>query len=68
MLETLWKETRLQVSQRISNTVIVGGVPKVLDLKEMIKYYVEYRNQVILNISKAKYNKIMDRIEVVDGL
>ena len=68
VLERLFKDTRLQSSQRISNTIIVDGMPRVLSLKEMISNYVEYRNKIILNIYQAKLRKVLNRIEVVEGL
>ncbi len=68
VLERLWKDTRLQSSQRISNTVIVDGMPRVLSMKDMIKHYVDHRNEVILKIYQDKLNKVLDRVEVVHGL
>ena len=68
VLETLWKETRLQITQRISNTVIVAGNPVVLNIKEMIEHYVEHRHNVLSNIAKNDLDKTQKRILIVLGL
>ena len=39
VLEVLWAKTRLQVTQRVNNTVIVDGNPKTLNLKELIEHF-----------------------------
>lgn len=68
VLETLWKETRLQITQRISNTVIVNGNPVVLNIKQMIEHYVAHRHNVITNIAKYDLDKTQNRILVVGAL
>ena len=57
VLETLWQNTRLQITQRISNTVIVNGKPVVLNLKQLIEQYVNHRHNVIINIAKNDLEK-----------
>ena len=68
VLEALWTHTRLQVTQKISNTVIVNGNPKVLNLKEMIAHYVDHRHNVIINVANFELEKVLDRIEVLEGI
>ena len=68
VLETLWQNTRLQITQRISNTIIVDGKPKVLNLKEMIEQYVLHRHEVIINISKNDLEKTQNKIMVTSAL
>ena len=68
VLETLWQNTRLQITQRVSNTVIVKGNPEVLNLKQMIEHYVEHRHNVISNVAKYDLNKTKERLEVVSAL
>ena len=68
VLETLWQNTRLQITQRISNTLIYKGNPKVFSLKELIQHYVEHRHNVIINISKTDLEKTQNRILVVKAL
>lgn len=68
VLDALWKNTRLQTSQRISNTVIYNGVPRVLNLKEMIVHYINYRHEIITNIAKEELIKVKNKIIVSQGL
>lgn len=68
VLETLWQHTRLQVTQRISNTVIYKGNPYVYSLKQLIEHYVNHRHNVITNISKYDLEKTQNRMIVVDAL
>ena len=68
VLEALWQNTRLQITQRISNTVIYKGNPKVFSMKELIKYYVEHRHNVIINIGKTDLEKTQNRILVIKAL
>lgn len=68
VLETLWQNTRLQITQRVSNTVIVNGNPVVLNLKELIESYVRHRHNVITNIAKHDLEKTQKRILIVTAL
>lgn len=68
VLETLWQNTRLQITQRVSNTVIVNGNPVVLNLKGLIESYVKHRHNVITNIAKYDLEKTQKRILVVSAL
>ena len=68
VLDTLWKNTRLQSTQRVSNTVISNGNPVVLDLKGLIVEYVKHRHIVISNIAKFDLDKIEGRIVVLEAL
>ena len=68
VLETLWQNTRLQITQRINNMVIYNGNPTQLSLKELVQHYVEHRHNVIVNISKTDLDKTKNRIAVVEAL
>lgn len=68
VLDTLWAKTRLQTTQRISNTVIVDGKPQVLGLKQLIAEYVKHRHNVIINIANFDLQKIEERLHIVEGL
>lgn len=68
VLETLWSETRLQITQRVGNTVLVNGNPVVLNLKELIEQYVLHRHEIITNIAKYDLEKVNDRMLIVSAL
>lgn len=68
VLETLWSQTRLQITQRIANTVIMNGKPIVLSLKGLIEQYVLHRHDVIVKIAKLDLEKTKKRMNVVEAL
>jgi len=68
VLETLWQNTRLQITQRVSNTVIHEGNPHVFNLKQLIEHYVLHRHTVISNVAKYDLAKTDERLEVVKAL
>ena len=67
-LEILFNKTRLCDSVKINNTIIINGEPKLLNLKEMIAYWVNYRSNIIKKISINDYNKTNHKLTVVLGL
>lgn len=68
VLEELWSKTRLQVTQRVDNTVIIDGNPRTLNLIQMIKYYLSMRHQAIIDYSSQEYQKIQEKIIILKGL
>ena len=68
VLETLWSKTRLQITQRVGNTVIVNGNPRVLNLKELIESYVSHRHTVITNIARNDLEKTQNKIMITFAL
>jgi DNA gyrase subunit A len=68
VLETLWQNTRLQITQRVSNTVIHEGNPHTFNLKQLIEHYVLHRHEVISNVAKYDLAKTNERLEVVNAL
>jgi len=68
VLDELWKNTRLEVTQRVGNTVILKNIPRVLNLKELIKTYVEHQHTVLTSIYNNKLNKILKNINIYKGL
>ncbi|WOX79385.1 DNA gyrase subunit A [Candidatus Shikimatogenerans bostrichidophilus] len=67
VINKLLKYTDLQISYHINNIALVNGRPKRLNLKKLIYYFIEHRNNVI--IKKAKYNlyKLKNNIHVFKG-
>ena len=64
----LFKLTRLQDRFDANILALVGGIPKVLNLKDFIEEYVKYRQVVVRKRSKFDLKKAEDRLEIVLGL
>ena len=68
VLNTLYKFTALQSSFSVNNIALVKGRPKLLNLKEMIKYFVEHRHDVVVRRTKYDLKKAEERAHILDGL
>jgi DNA gyrase subunit A len=68
VLDELWKNTRLQITQRINNTVLYRGNPVLANLKTLIQMYLEHRHTVVVNIANYDLQKVSKRIEIIEGL
>ncbi|MGP1413733.1 MAG: DNA gyrase subunit A [Bacillales bacterium] len=68
LLNQLYKNTQLETSYGIINLCIVNNTPKILSLKEIIDYYLEYQIEVIDRRTKFLLNKALDRLSIVDAL
>lgn len=67
-LEILFNKTKLASSIKVNQNLIVNGEPRVLNLKEMIKYWVDYRSNCILRIARTDYAATNHKLTVVMGL
>ena len=67
-LEILFAKTRLCDSIKINQTVLVNGEPKLLNLKELIAYWVNYRSDIIKKIATTDYQKTNHKLTVTLGL
>ena len=67
-LEILFAKTRLCDSIKINQTVLVNGEPKLLNLKELIAYWVNYRSDIIKKIAATDYQKTNHKLTVTLGL
>lgn len=68
VINALHKYTRLQDSFNVNFLALVGGQPRVLNLKKVIEEYVRYREKIITNRSKFELKKAKERLEIVEGL
>ena len=68
VLNTLFKYTALQSSFAINNVALVGGRPRTLSLKEMIKYFVDFRHEVVVRRTKFELEKALKRAHILEGL
>ena len=68
VLNTLYKHTQLQTSNGIIMLALVDGEPKVLNLKEVIHYYIGHQKAVIVRRTRFDLNKAEERAHIVAGL
>lgn len=68
ILNQLYKHTQLQDSFGIINLALVDGRPKVLNLKEMLYYYLEHQKEVVTRRTKYDLAKAEARAHIVEGL
>jgi len=68
VLNTLYKYTALQTSFSVNNIALVKGRPKLLNVKEMIHYFVEHRHEVVVRRTKFELKKAEDRAHILEGL
>ena len=68
VLNKLYKYTALQSSFSVNNIALVKGRPQLLNLKEMIHYFVEHRHEVIVRRTKYELRKAEERAHVLEGL
>ena len=68
VLNTLYKHTPLQSSFVVNNIALVNGRPQLLNLKDLIKHFVEHRHDVILRRSRFDLQKAEERLHIVQGL
>lgn len=68
VLNNLYKHTALQSSFSINNVALVKGRPMVLNLKDMMKYYVEHRFEVITRRTEYELREAEKRAHILEGL
>ena len=68
VLNMLYKHTNLQVSDGITFLALVNGEPKILNLKEMLYYYLEHQKEVVLRRTKYDLEKAQEREHILEGL
>ncbi|MDT0540931.1 MULTISPECIES: DNA gyrase subunit A [Croceitalea] len=68
VLNMLYKYTALQSSFSVNNIALVKGRPRLLNLKEMIHYFVEHRHEVVVRRTKFELKKAEDRAHILEGL
>lgn len=68
VLNNLYKQTQLETTFGIINLALVDGVPKVLNLKELIKYYIDHQKDVVTRRTKFDLDKAQKRKHIVEGL
>ena len=68
VLNKLYKFTPLQSSFSVNNIALVNGRPRLLNLKELIHYFVEHRHDVVVKRTEFELKKAEDRAHILEGL
>ena len=68
VLNTLFKNTELQTSFAVNNIALVNGRPMLLNLKDMIKHFVDHRHDVVVRRTRYDLKKAQERMHIVKGL
>ena len=68
VLSKLYKFSPLQTSYGINNIALVKGRPMVLNLKDLIRHFIEFRIEVIIDETKFDLKKAEDRAHILEGL
>ena len=68
VLTNLFKLSQMQISMGINFLALVGNEPKVLNLKEMLYYYLEHQKEVVLRRTKFDLEKAEERAHILEGL
>jgi len=67
VINHLYKYTELQTSYGINNVALSKGRPKIFNLKELIKEFIEFRMEVVVRRSKFELKKAEDRAHILEG-
>ena len=68
VLNKLYQLTPLQTSFNVNNIALVNGRPKLLNLKQLIKYFVEHRHQVVIRRTEFDLREAEKRAHILQGL
>ena len=68
VLNKLFKMTALQSSFSVNNIALVGGRPKCLNLKDMIRCFVDHRHEVVIRRTRYELRKAKERAHILEGL
>lgn len=68
VLNTLFKYTQLQSTFSVNNIALVDGRPRALNLKDLIKYFVRHRHDVVVRRTQYDLRKAEERAHILEGL
>ena len=68
VLNKLYKLTALQSSFSVNNIALVNGRPRLLNLKDLIKAFVDHRHEVVVRRTKFDLEKAKERAHILEGL
>ncbi|MBQ3246530.1 MAG: DNA gyrase subunit A [Alistipes sp.] len=68
VLNTLYKNTPLQTSFAVNNIALVNGRPQLLNLKDLIRHFIDHRHDVVVRRTRYDLRKAEERLHIVLGL
>ena len=68
VLNKLYKMTALQTSFGVNNVALIHGRPKTLNLRDLIKYFIEHRREVVIRHTQFELRKAKERAHILEGL
>jgi DNA gyrase subunit A len=68
VLNQLFKHTQMQSTFGVIMLALVGGVPKVLNLREMLQHFIDHRNEVVVRRTEYDLGQALDREHILEGL
>ena len=68
VLNKLYKYTSLQTSFSVNNICLVDGRPRMLNLRQMLHYFIEFRHEVVIRRTRFELQKAEDRAHILEGL
>jgi DNA gyrase subunit A len=68
VLNQLYKYTALQTSFSVNNIALVHGRPKILNLKDLIRHFVDHRHEVVVRRTKFELDQAEKRAHILEGL
>ncbi len=68
VLNQLFKHSQMQSTFGMNMIALVGGVPKILSLREMLQHFVDHRHTVIVRRTEYELNKALEREHILEGL
>lgn len=68
VLNTLFKLTQLQTSYGVNNIALINGRPKLMNLKELIQHFIEFRHEVVVRRTEYELRKAEERAHILEGL
>ncbi len=68
VLNNLYKQTQLQTTFGVIMLALVDDEPRVLNLKQMLSYYIEHQKEVVIRRTKYDLNKAEERAHIIEGL
>ncbi len=68
VLNKLYKFTSLQTSFSVNNICLVNGRPEMVNLKDLIKHFIDFRHEVVIRRTKFDLRKAEERAHILEGL
>ena len=68
VLNKIFKYTQFETTFNVNNIALVKGRPKLLNLKDLIRYFVDFRHDIVIRRSRFELKKAKDRAHILEGL